>query len=703
MQSSTSKAKEALFARLPKDINDMRDLVVDLLIHQNLFEERCKDALKQVLEEKHTALYKVRLLEEAAGLENGDEETNFIEQLQRLQEQEERNLATINYQKLRIKTMEKAAEEQELYYNQSLLEHVKNNEKDLKMYKERAEKAETELQGILKMIVKQGNQAFGLSLPTTPLPTDVLSAPASAPQSAPVLSTTAPQLPVAEQVITKRGTSVKKVDTSAPRLSAVDKSKTSATPSTAKDSAEPKTAEPIARKLPLLPNDTSMKPSASTGSFTVDMPHKENALGELIIATSEAGQIYVKSGHIPRLMERLVDPNGYDNQFMQTFLMTYPVYTKAEALLEHVIKVCRNLSDKNSGTNTAVLLRSINLLKHWVEQYWSDFESDPGLLETLETFLNTMNNEKLAQQVKSVIRKKTIGVDYNTGDTSNYPKPILPKGAKLTSESPESKKTPNKDVRKSFLQLAFTAPVENCWKLAELDPLEVARQLTLMEYDMFQSIKKPRELLDCNWMKEDKEVLAPNIIRMVRWSNHVVEWLVTEIVTIRDNIKARALMMEKIIQMAQHLEKLNNFNGVKEVLAAMQSSPVYRLKKTKETMASKYLKILETLKKLTGSESNYKLLRAKVHSVDPPLIPFPGVYQGDLVYLEGYGKDILDDGMVNFQKFQKVSSYVTELQTYQHVPYQLTPVPEIQAMIKNYPAFNDDQAYNMSLVCEPRE
>lgn len=41
-------------------------------------------------------------------------------------------------------------------------------------------------------------------------------------------------------------------------------------------------------------------------------------------------------------------------------------------------------------------------------------------------------------------------------------------------------------------------------------------------------------------------------------------------------------MIERIIVLAQQLEKLNNFNGVKEVLAGLQSSAVYRLKKTRE-------------------------------------------------------------------------------------------------------------------------
>jgi RasGEF domain len=211
-------------------------------------------------------------------------------------------------------------------------------------------------------------------------------------------------------------------------------------------------------------------------------------------------------------------------------------------------------------------------------------------------------------------------------------------------------------------------------------------------------------------MKDEKEILAPNFIKMVRWSNHVVAWLVSEIVTVKDNVKQRGAVMEKIIQIAIHLEKLNNFNGVKEVLACLQSASVYRLKKTKEFVNGKYMKALDGLKALTGSEFNYKLLRSKIHSssglslgVDPPVIPFPGVYQGDLVYLDGYEKNTIEDGMINFQKYQKVCNCVVELQTYQKVPYQLHPVIEIQGMIKLYPTLDDDLAYNMSLYCEPRQ
>jgi hypothetical protein len=295
------------------------------------------------------------------------------------------------------------------------------------------------------------------------------------------------------------------------------------------------------------------------------------------------------------------------------------------------------------------------VLKYWIEQFWSDFEEE-GIKVQLESFIDEFDNKKLSQSLKNSISKKLTSSEA-VEVFSDCPKPILPKV--LQKRGPD---TP-----------LMTAVVMN-WglgsksedgsvklKLSDCDALEVARQLTLIEFDLFTKIR-PREFVGLSWMKDDKEVKAPNIIRMVRWSNHVIKWLVTEIVTSKDNLRQRILVLEKVISIAKHCYALNNFNAVKEVLAAIQSSAVYRLRKTKEGLSQKHTKVLEELLALTSSELNFKNLRAKVHSVDPPLIPFPGVYQGDLVFLESSGKDKLENDMINFQKFQKIASYVIELQ-----------------------------------------
>jgi hypothetical protein len=51
-------------------------------------------------------------------------------------------------------------------------------------------------------------------------------------------------------------------------------------------------------------------------------------------------------------------------------------------------------------------------------------------------------------------------------------------------------------------------------------------------------------------MKDEKETLSPHVLQMARWSNHVVQWLVSEIVTQKDSLKQRAAAMEKVVQIA---------------------------------------------------------------------------------------------------------------------------------------------------------
>jgi hypothetical protein len=345
----------------------------------------------------------------------------------------------------------------------------------------------------------------------------------------------------------------------------------------------------------------------STSTSQILLQSSETGLNTIERSHLEKGS--TNSGNALQLIERLVDPNVYDNQFLQTFLMNYPLFVKAETVMTEIKRLCQCNEAVGSADELAKKrsIRSVNFMKLWIEQYWQDFTDNSYLFKLLNEFIDSLENKNLSLLLRKTVSKKLKPADQIVIFDHNYPKPILPKGK---NEDKEANK------RQSFMMMAFTKSTSSLLsadcKLVDCDPLEIARQLTLIEFEIFTSIK-PRELLDCSWMKEARETLAPNVLRMMRWSNHVIHWLTNEIVSL-NNLKHRVAMFERVIAVAHNLEKLNNFNGVKEIMGALNSSPVHRLKKTKEAIGHKYMKMFDALKKLTSHEFNCKELRNRVHS-----------------------------------------------------------------------------------------
>jgi len=270
-------------------------------------------------------------------------------------------------------------------------------------------------------------------------------------------------------------------------------------------------------------------------------------------------------------------------------------------------------------------MRVANVLKLWLETYINDFE-DEELREALIKFLDediSKEMSQLANSLKTMLSKDKSSMTRQSSKTImghssiDIVKPISPIGPEFI----------------------------------DFDETEIARQLSLLEMDIFKQIR-PEELLGQAWTKEDKEIRAPNIMALTRHFNTVSSWVSTEIVR-EEKVMQRVKLIKKFIDIAKCLMEIGNFNGFWEILAGIQNSAIFRLKKTwQKVQDSKQWSNLQDMLIVIASNDNHKAYRERLRQQPAPCIPFLGLYLTSLTFIEDGNSNQLYDrpDLINFEK-----------------------------------------------------
>ncbi|KAJ3444236.1 ras guanine nucleotide exchange factor i-related [Anaeramoeba flamelloides] len=389
----------------------------------------------------------------------------------------------------------------------------------------------------------------------------------------------------------------------------------------------------------------------------------------------------VKASSLNNLIILLTHETENNPNFIKTFLMTYQSFTTPKILLYklferyHVPKMSELNEEEYKKKRQCIQLRVCVVIRLLITNGINDFP--PKLIKDLMYFItHTLpedGNSKLAENLKNLIIRKLENskVSIQTSQTVAPPEPKVPKNIF----------SPN---------LSFF----------DIDEEEIARQLTLIEFEIYSKIRPP-ELLNLAWSKSKLKHRAPNVINFIKRFNVVSQWAAT-IILKKKKIRERARTISWFLRIADHLRKLNNFNGVMSIISGLKCSAIHRLKYSFEEISKKYLDINENLSSELSSQASYSKYRNSLRQVNPPCIPYLGTYLTDLTFIEE-GNNDLTNGLINFTKRRLCFDVIFEIQNFQHLGYNLQPVQQIRNFLENFKVLDENTMYSISLKLEPRK
>ena len=459
--------------------------------------------------------------------------------------------------------------------------------------------------------------------------------------------------------------------------------------------------------------------ASSTGSHRYD-GETEEIEANLLERTFAHELVYNKDGHItggtlPALIERLTTPDSTpDATFVSSFYLTFRLFATpiefAQALIDRY-----NYVGDSPRISAPVRLRVYNVFKGWLESHWRN-DCDKYALELITAFATrqlqivlpkagkrlaslaeqviTVNGQLVPRLVSSIGKTNTSITHYIPPDTP-MPAPVISKGQ---LNALRSWKLGNGNV-----------------SILDFDPLELARQLTMKESQIFCSIL-PEELLASEWTKQSGS-LAVNVRAMSRLSTDLANLVADNILQAEDP-KKRAIIIKQWSKIAEKLLDLSNYHSLMAIVCSLTQSTIVRLKRTWECVSNKTKLRLEKLKDIMNHARNYASLRHTFQNQTPPCVPWVGLYLTDLTFVDAGNQTTRQlpvvgfegsKSVINFDKHMKTAKIISELQRFQ-VPYRLNEVAELQTWMQDQlvRVRTADQTevvkdyYRRSLLLEPR-
>ncbi|KAL7711941.1 Ras guanine nucleotide exchange factor [Entamoeba marina] len=371
------------------------------------------------------------------------------------------------------------------------------------------------------------------------------------------------------------------------------------------------------------------------------------------------------------------------NNVMKAFVWTHGAFSTSVELLNGFLDRYEKACDDDSKQSLLIRARIISAVKYWLENIWIFVKNNEKsidvefslLLRQLKQY-GMKNQEYLLAQCYERVNS---GVETSVIQTQTSNEITIPPLSSLINIQPPSN--------------AFD----------DVQPIEYARQITLITHEMFKRIKLYEMLM---WSSGQKE-MCKNIINSQKFFNGIQNHFTLMILhnhCLIDRIK----IITQLTTIAEICYNYHNFDTVICIMLLFNTSALHRLKRTFDGVSEHTKKIIQKLQRLASPENNWGVLREEMNIMTrTSVVPYIGLILSDLTFTN-FGNQTYNANLINFCKCRQMAKILQDIiymhqQTY--LQYFQIDV-DIQARIISDAhldgSLSDLETYELSLQTESR-
>ncbi|KAI8804754.1 ras guanine nucleotide exchange factor domain-containing protein [Cladochytrium replicatum] len=404
----------------------------------------------------------------------------------------------------------------------------------------------------------------------------------------------------------------------------------------------------------------------------------------------------VAAGPIDSLLDALIFPLINDMSYAEVFFATYRFFLSPSHVLASLIKwynvVLPTIVPGSPGypqlrksegferTQSQMVFyrrhrkyiqaRAIKCMLLWVTNHWLDFQTNPGMLSELQSFVNEISSVSFgdSQKISHAIREQRLSW-YTLQYISPFPPRFgtyIPTPYGCINEEAGIGNIPGHSAGLSSAQnsagpsaaaiaaaaLAMTTGMSPTthpppqWALPTHQQLQTrpwisvwepewfAQQITLVDHFLYRQIRPDSYL---HLLHNPVGVAGAGRDQGLKVILDAVEWfrLVSlytgSVILNEDGQKRRSKMIKRFIKVVKEARRLRNYSLVFAVVHGLRLPAVARLSSAWEGLPTKYLDMFKELSAVTEPQGGFANYWAELRLTQPPAVPYLAAYIHDLM------------------------------------------------------------------------